>query len=67
MASREDELLDQRHNELLGAIRGVHDRLDTLNGRTRSLERKVAVLQWAYTAAGVVIAYVSSKVTGQSQ
>jgi mevalonate kinase len=26
-------------------IRGIHDRLDTLNGRTRSVEVKVAVLE----------------------
>lgn len=68
MASeRENELIDQRHNEVLGAIKGVHDRLDTLNGRTRTLENKVTVLSWAYGVAAAATAVVVAKVTGQGQ
>ena len=66
MSDREDELLDQRHQEVLRAIEGVHDRLDTLNGRTRELEVKVKVLEDrspGRTSAGVS-AVVSGIVTG---
>lgn len=38
------QLLSERHDTLMTAIAGVHDRLDTLNGRTREAERKIAVL-----------------------
>jgi len=62
--SREDELMDQRHQEVLTAISGVHSRLDTLNGRTRKLENQVGVLSWAYLAGGAVIAWLTAKVTG---
>jgi hypothetical protein len=64
MSSREDQLIDQRHHEVLGAIKGVHDRLDTLNGRTRTLENKVSVLSWAYTAGAAVIGFLGYKLTG---
>lgn len=67
MANREDELLDQRHAEVLSAISGVHVRLDTLNGRTRTLENKVSVLSWAYGVAGVIVAGVMAKFTGTGQ
>lgn len=63
--AREDELLDQRHQEVITAISGVHSRLDLLNGRTRTLENKVSVLSWAYTVAAAGVAYAWSKVTGQ--
>ena len=64
--SREDDLLDQRHQEVITAISGVHSRLDLLNGRTRTLENKVSVLSWAYTVATAGAAYVWHRVTGQS-
>jgi hypothetical protein len=67
MTNREDELLDQRHEEVLGAIKGVHERLDTLNGRTRILENKVSVLSWAYGLAAFVAAAIVAKFTGQQQ
>lgn len=68
MASeRENELIDQRHNEVLAAIGGVHDRLDTLNGRTRTLENKVSVLSWAYGLGAAIAAAVVAKVTGSHQ
>lgn len=67
MTQREDDLLDQRHTEVLGAIKGVHSRLDTLNGRTRTLENKVSVLSWAYGVAGLVAAGVWAKFTGSPQ
>lgn len=54
MSAREDQLLDDRHDELMKAISGVHQRLDVLNGRTRTLESAVAVLKWAY---GVLAAF----------
>ena len=65
--SREDELIDQRHQEVLSAISGVHDRLDMLNGRTRTLEGKVTVLWWAYGLAAAGTAAVWAKVTGHLQ
>lgn len=64
MSSREDELLDQRHQEVIGAISGVHERLDKLNGRTRSLENKVSVLSWAYGVAAALAALIAAKLTG---
>lgn len=64
---REHDLIDQRHQEVLGAIRGVHDRLDTLNGRTRSLENKVSVLSWAYGLGATVIGFLTYMVTGKHQ
>lgn len=54
MSAREDQLIDERHKQLMEGIQGVHERLDTLNGRTRRLEITVAVLQWAYGLTGIV-------------
>jgi hypothetical protein len=67
MANREDELLDERHRDLMSAIKGVHARLDTLNGRTRSLENKVSVLSWAYTLGAAIIGFLTYKITGTQQ
>lgn len=61
-SERENELIDQRHQELLGAIKGVHDRLDTLNGRTRNLENKVTVLE--DRSPGRISAAVSTVISG---
>lgn len=65
MSNREDDLLDQRHQEVLGAISGVRSSLDTLNGRTRTLEVKVGVLSWAYTVVAAGVAYAWNRLTGQ--
>lgn len=65
--SREDQLLDQRHSEVITAISGVHERLDQLNGRTRTLENKVTVLSWAYGVAGLALAAIWAKFTGTPQ
>lgn len=35
-------------------VGGVNDRLDTLNGRTRRLEVKVAIIWWALGAVGTL-------------
>ena len=40
----DDQLLDERHIALMDAIKGIHWRLDTLNGRTRESEQQIAVL-----------------------
>jgi hypothetical protein len=40
----QQQLLDERHTALMAAIVAVHDRLDTLNGRTRASEQLIAVL-----------------------
>ena len=66
MNERENELLDQRHSQIIAAIGGVHDRLDMLNGRTRTLENKVSVLSWAYTAAAAGVAWVIAWISGKS-
>lgn len=47
MSEREDQLIDKRHDEVMAAIKGVHTRLDVLNGRTRKLEVEQGVLKWA--------------------
>ena len=67
MGAREDELIDQRHNEVLGAIKGVHERLDVLNGRTRSLESKVSVLSYAYAVGAAIVSFLTYKFTGSQQ
>ena len=41
----QQQLLDERHTALMAAIVSVHDRLDLLNGRTRSSEQRIAVLE----------------------
>lgn len=61
-SERENELIDQRHQEVLGAIKGVHDRLDVLNGRTRAVENKVTVLE--DRSPGRVSAVVSTVISG---
>ena len=61
------QLEDQRHRAVMEAISGVHDRLDTLNGRTRTLENKVGVLSWAYALAGAVVAAIFAKFSGSQQ
>ena len=40
--------------------------MDTLNGRTRTLENKVSVLSWAYTAAAAGVAWVIAWISGKS-
>jgi hypothetical protein len=40
----DDQTLNERHIALMDAIRGIHSRLDTLNGRTRESEQQIAVL-----------------------
>lgn len=39
-----NQLLAERHEVLLSAMTGINDRLDMLNGRTRTNERHIAVL-----------------------
>lgn len=38
------QLHAERHEMLMTAITGIHERLDTLNGRTRINEKHIAVL-----------------------
>ena len=64
MSDREDNLLDQRHQQVITAISGVHDRLDLLNGRTRKLEQRVSVLSWAYTAGAAALSFLGYKIFG---
>ena len=40
----DDQVLDERHAAVMESLRGIHSRLDTLNGRTRTSEREIAVL-----------------------
>ena len=40
----DDQTLNERHIALMDAIKGIHTRLDTLNGRTRESEQQIAVL-----------------------
>ena len=40
----DDQVLDERHAAVMDALRGIHSRLDTLNGRTRESEQQIAVL-----------------------
>ena len=39
-----ERLLLERHEVLLDAVNGINERLDVLNGRTRTNERHIAVL-----------------------
>lgn len=52
MSEREDQLIDERHMAVMGAIGGIHDRLDILNGRTRAVEVDVSVLKWGFGVLG---------------
>ena len=40
----DDQVLDERHAAVMESLRGIHWRLDTLNGRTRESEQQIAVL-----------------------
>ena len=40
----DDQVLDERHAAVTESLRGIHSRLDTLNGRTRESEQQIAVL-----------------------
>ena len=44
MREMDDQLLDERHQALMTSHRGIHERLERLNGRTRDSEREIAVL-----------------------
>ena len=44
------DALDRLHDDLVAGFRGIHDRLDTLNGRVRTLETKVAYI-WGIATA----------------
>lgn len=48
---------EERHTDIMCAIKGIHDRLDVLNGRTRATELEVAVIK--DRAARVAAVYVS--------
>lgn len=61
---RVDNLLDQRHRAVMEAIGGVHERLDELNGRTRTLENRVSVLSWAYGVAAAIVTFITAKLSG---
>ena len=39
------QLLDERHAALMAVMHGISERLDVLNGRTRSSEQHIAVLE----------------------
>ena len=41
----QQQLLDERHTAVMAAMAGISDRLDMLNGRTRSSEQHIAVLE----------------------
>ena len=40
----ENNLHKERHNQVMAAVIAIHERLDRLNGRTRTTEQQVAVL-----------------------
>jgi pyrimidine operon attenuation protein/uracil phosphoribosyltransferase len=44
MRDMDDQLLDERHAALMNSLKGIHERLDNLNGRTRQIEIDHAVL-----------------------
>lgn len=44
MRDMDDQLLDERHAALMHSLKGIHERLDKLNGRTRQIEIDHAVL-----------------------
>ena len=39
-----DQLLDERHAAVMDGIEKIHLRLDTINGRVRDNEQRIAVL-----------------------
>jgi hypothetical protein len=39
-----EQLLKERHAQVMSAIIAIHHRLDQLNGRTRTTEQQVAIL-----------------------
>ena len=39
-----ERLLKERHTQVMSAIIAIHQRLDQLNGRTRTTEQQVAIL-----------------------
>ena len=39
-----DQLLDERHAAVMDGLEKIHHRLDTLNGRVRENEQRIAVL-----------------------
>jgi hypothetical protein len=39
-----ERLHEERHQKVMAAVISIHDRLDQLNGRTRSTEQRLAVL-----------------------
>ena len=44
MREMDDQLLDERHAAVMDSLKGIHQRLDLLNGRTRQIEIDHAVL-----------------------
>ena len=61
----EETLAQARHAELLRAIEGIHERLDLLNGRTRAVEQKVAVIEAANSGpSNKTMAGISALIAG---
>lgn len=51
--------INDTKSEVRADIAGVHDRLDTLNGRTRSVETTVAIHSWTFKIIGVVVLLIA--------
>ena len=45
MSEYNKELAEERHDQVMAGIAGIHIRLDSLNGRTRLNEQDIAVLK----------------------
>ncbi len=49
-----DRLYTERHEAVMEGIRGINERLDKLNGRTRQNEQDIAVLKDRGTRQGLL-------------
>lgn len=61
MNDMRDKLQDERHEAVLGALTRIESRFDSLDTRTRHVERRVSVLAWAYGVGAVMFGAIAAK------
>lgn len=56
---------EQAHEQVMSLLTDIQKETKATNGRLRAVEQKVAVLSWAYGAAGALGTYIWARLSGQ--
>ena len=61
MSGDTEKLNDERHAAIVSGLSRIEGRFDALDARTRSLEKHVSVLGWAYALGVTVLGAITAK------